>query len=332
MQSSNTSLANRSDVSVSNKSCSLRRRLWLAASIGAVLSISVTDLQGYGNSAMAQQADNPTYRKAKAELNPQYYTLYRVVEKISRANDLSSGSWRVKLTDEYKLQGFSDQTNLVRVPRNLLDQLAGDNDAIACMVSREISHHVRKHNVLGPLEKEAQMKKIQEEAAAQAVANEKSKRNWGFGLGVLGGLTGINTGGIEGAVNSNTDNATAKMIAEKQAELERKLRESDARIEQEADEDAFVFLARAGRDPKGCIRYLEVISRDRAAEPDPSNPRIPARLQSYREFINRESKDKYVREGQANLARTPKPLGYSSSDNGQTLRVNSSRNDNIDKF
>lgn len=282
--------------------------------------------------AMAQQADSPMYVKAKAQLGPQYYTLYRVVEKISRANNLSDGNWRVKLTDEYALAGFSEQTNLIRVPRNLLEQLSGDNDAIACMVSREISHHIRKHNTLGPLEKEAQIKRIKEEALAQATANANSKRGWGMGLGILGGLTGVNTSGVQGMVERNTDNATAKMIAEKQAEMERKLREADARIEQEADEDAFVYLTRAGRDPKGCIRYLEVISRDRAAEPDPSNPLIPGRLQSYRDFINRESPDKYKREGQANLARNPKPLSYSASDNGASLRVNSSRNDNIDRF
>jgi predicted Zn-dependent protease len=318
--------------SVAKRGCKRARLLGRSIATYSALMASFAGAMTISAPAIAQQASNPIYAKAKAQLSPQYYSLYRVVEKISRANNLSDGSWRVKLTDEYALAGFSEQTNLIRVPRNLLEQLSGDNDAIACMVSREISHHIRKHNTLGPLEKEAQIKRIKEEALAQATANANSKRGWGMGLGILGGLTGVDTSGVQGMVERNTDNATAKMVAEKQAEMERKLREADARIEQEADEDAFVYLTRAGRDPKGCIRYLEVISRDRTAEPDPRNPLIPGRLQSYRDFINRESADKYKREGQANLARNPKPLSYSASDNGASLRVNSSRNDSIDRF
>lgn len=275
--------------------------------------------------AAQQKGMDQTFAKAKKELDSDYYVLYRIVDKLSRANNISSGSWRVKISDEYALNGFADEANLIIVPRPAMSQLSGDPDALACMVGREISHHVRKHNAIGPAEQAAMKKQIEEEAIAAAKKNENSKRGWGMGLGIFGGVLGVDTSAIQGAVNANTDRATAKMIAEKEAELNKRIAETSARIEKEADEDAFVYLVRAARDPKGCIRYLDVISRDPKAEADPGNPQIPGRIQSYRDFVDRESSTKYKAEGSANLSRNPRPLTYAVTDNGSSLRIDSSK-------
>lgn len=295
--------------------------------LGSLLGLlggCVCALSGFAQAA-PQGALDPVYASAKKQLSPDYYILYRVVDKLARANNIASGSWRVKITNEYALNGFADEANLIVVPKSAMEQLHGDADALACMVGREISHHVRKHKAIGPAEQAALKKQIQEEAMAQAQSNENSKRGWGMGLGLVGGIFGVNTGGIQNAVNANTDRATAKMIQEKEAELNKRIAETSARIEKEADEDAFVYLVRASRDPKGCIRYLDVISRDPKAEPDPANPAIPGRIQSYRDFIDRESPAKYKQEGTASLARNPKPLTFAVTDNGESLRVDSSR-------
>ena len=275
--------------------------------------------------AAKQPALDPIYASAKKRIPPNYYILYRVVEKLARANNISSGTWTVKISNEYELNSFADQPNLIVVPTSAMDQLHGDLDALACMVGREISHHVRKHKAIGPAEQAALKKQIQEEALSQAQANENSKRGWGLGLGLVGGVFGVNTGGIQNTVNANTDRATAKMIKEKEAELNKRIAETSARIDKEADEDAFVYLVRASRDPKGCIRYLDVISRDPKADPDPANPAIPGRIQSYRDFVDRESAAKYKAEGAANLARNPRPLAFTVTDNGASLRIDSLR-------
>lgn len=277
------------------------------------------------SSLAASSANDPVFATAKQKLSGNFYILYRIVDKISRANNVASGSWRVKISNDYALNGFADEANLIVVPKPAMDQLTGDPDALACMVGREISHHVRKHKAIGPAEQAAMKQQIQQEALAQAQANEKSKAGWGMGLGILGGVLGVNTSGVEGIVNANTDRATAKMVAEKEAELNKRMAETSARIEKEADEDAFIYLVRASRDPKGCIRYLDVISRDPKAEADPANPQIPGRIQSYREFIDRESASKYKAEGNSNMARNSKPLSFAMIDDGSTLRVESSR-------
>ena len=280
----------------------------------------------YSERALAQQKPaDKVYALAKKNLTPDYYVLYRIVDKLARANNFATGSWRVRISEEYSLNGFADEANLIVVPRPAMSQLSGDADSLACMVGREFSHHVRKHKAIGPNEQAALKKQIQEEAIAAAQANENSKRGWGLGLGVVGGIFGVNTGGIQNVVNSNTDRATEKMIAEKEAELNKRIAETSARIEKEADEDAFIYLARAGRDPKGCIRYLDFISRDPKSEPNPSSPQIPGRIQSYRDFIDRESASKYKTEGNANLTRYSKPLTYAITDNGASLRVDSTK-------
>jgi hypothetical protein len=271
------------------------------------------------------------FAKAKKELSSDNYLLYRIVEKISRSNGLANYSWRVRIRDQYALNGFADETNLIVVPKPAMDQLAGDIDAVACLVSREISHHVRKHQAIGPAEQEAMKQKFQKEAEEEATNTRIGGTIFGGVVnGLLGGLgvSPINTSSI-------TESLVASIYKKKTEELRRKIAETSSRIDKEADEDAFIYLVRADRDPKGCIRYLDVISRDPKAEPDPANPQIPGRLQSYREFMESETPAKFKKEGKANLARNVKPLTYAITDNGATIRINSSRGENtanVDKF
>lgn len=296
----------------------------------AMIFLAFSSLPALSQQKASQKPATGGFSKAKSELPTDYYVLYRIIDKLSRANNIAQGSWRVKISDQYALNGFAEQANLIVVPRTALNQLSGDADALACMVGREISHHVRKHNAIGPAEQAALKKQIKEEAIQAAEANQSSKRGWGTGLGIIGGILGVNTGGLQGAINANTDRATAKVIQEKERELNKRIAETSARIEKEADEDAFVYLARASRDPKGCIRYLDFISREPQSEPDPSNPQIPGRIQAYREFIEGDtSKSKLVAEGNSNLARNPKPLTYSVTDNGTSLRIDSTRGSTV---
>lgn len=299
-------------------------------SVIATFLLTVSAAPVLSQQKTTQKAATGDFSKAKSELQTDYYVLYRIVDKLSRANNIAQGSWRVKISDQYALNGFAEQANLIVVPRTALNQLSGDADALACMVGREMSHHVRKHNAIGPAEQAALKKQIKEEALRAAEANQSSKRGWGTGLGIVGGILGVNTRGVQGAINANTDRATAKVIKEKERELNKRIAETSARIEKEADEDAFVYLARASRDPKGCIRYLDFISREPQSEPDPSNPQIPGRIQAYREFIEGDtSKSKFVAEGNANLARNSKPLTYAVTDNGNSLKIDSTRGSTV---
>ena len=310
----------------------------LAAAFCAMSAVALPVISNLSTTAYAAQgkgSQDAQFQAAKKKIPDPYYPLYRIVEKLSRANKLSNRTWEVKVAPDYILNGFADKSDLIVIPKPALESLSGDIDAMACMVAREVSHQDRKHQAIGPAELAAIKQKIQDEAIAQAQTNENSKRGWGMGLGIVGGILGVNTSGVQGAINNNTDNATAKMIKDKEAELAVRMSETAARIEKEADEDAFIYLTRAGRDPKGCIRYLEVLSRNPQAEANPAKPQIPGRLQAYRDFIDRESPAKYKKEGSANLARFAKPMNFAFVAESGTLKIYSGGlnvKQTVDKF
>lgn len=298
----------------------LRQRLAVVLAMPVLLAPLMGGSKGLTAEVLAKQ-----YQIAKKDLGSDYYFLYRVVEKLSRANNLTENSWNVRLTDTYAMNTFAEGANLIAIPKSELQKLSGDVDAMACMVAREMAHHIRKHRAIGPLEQQALKTAIQEEATKKAQRNQQSKVGWGALLGIVGGVTGIQTYSLSNAIASNTDNATAKMIKDMEAELAQRIAETSARIDKQADEDAFVYLTRAGRDPKGCIRYLDVISRVPGSEADPNNPQIPGRIQAYRDFVNKESPAKFKKEGQANLARNSTPLSFQLSSDKTYLIISNRR-------
>lgn len=85
------------------------------------------------------------YEKAQAELSEHLYVLYRIVERLARANDLDDHPWRVVVVDEDEINAYATEANLVIVYFGLLDQMAGDASALACVVGHEMAHNIHQH-------------------------------------------------------------------------------------------------------------------------------------------------------------------------------------------
>ncbi|WP_072619240.1 M48 family metallopeptidase [Spirulina major] len=85
------------------------------------------------------------YDKAREELPHNLYMLYRIVERIARANDLDNHPWRVVVADDSLINAYATEVNLVIVHYGLLDQMAGDVSALACVVGHEMAHHTEQH-------------------------------------------------------------------------------------------------------------------------------------------------------------------------------------------
>ncbi|MBQ8635818.1 M48 family metallopeptidase [bacterium] len=83
--------------------------------------------------------------KNKAEISD-FYNLYRVVEKIIRANNLDYVNWRIVLYKETEnFNAFTTAANLIGIYSALYDSLYGNDDAIAFVVSHELSHQILGH-------------------------------------------------------------------------------------------------------------------------------------------------------------------------------------------
>lgn len=283
------------------------------------------------------------YKQAKADLPEDWYVIYRVVDRLARANDLDNGTWRVAVVPEYDINAFATENNLIAVYDGLLDQLGGDASAIACVVGHEMGHHVKRHQALSQAQKAALLASIQQEAQQQvnkeiqsANANATGSAVGSGILRAIGGLFGGlgstigNLGGllIEGQSAQNQVRAQQKIneiVATKQQELKQRLAETDRKQEFDADVSGYTYIARAGFDPQGCLRVMEVLGRTPGAEFDTSHPAVPKRIESLKQLMLQFPPQTLAQEGKANLASNPKPLTYTLSKDGASLRINSSQ-------
>ncbi|MGL5133286.1 MAG: M48 family metallopeptidase, partial [Planktothrix sp.] len=224
--------------------------------------------------------DDEFYKQAKEELKDEdVYVIYRVVERIARANGLDNTPWRVGIVNEYNINAFATEVNLIAIYTGMLDQLAGDSSAIACVIGHEMAHHVKRHIALGPAEELALKKRIQEEAEKQVLAEIQDAKSDATGTSVggavlqtVGGFVGgwgrragnVGNSALQGASRerlAQAEERVKEIVEEKNAELEQKLAENNRKQEFEADEIGYQYIAKAGFDAEGCIRVMDVLGR-----------------------------------------------------------------------
>ena len=117
---------------------------------------------------------NSIYQKAKTQLPPDFYALYRIVDRLSRANEYDSRPWQIVRAAKFDTQAFAKNANLIPIYNGVLEQLGGDASALACMISHEMAHHKQRHQVITNSKKAEFITQIREEAIAQ-VFNRKRK-------------------------------------------------------------------------------------------------------------------------------------------------------------
>ena len=114
--------------------------------------------------AEASSGSNSIYQNAKTQLPPDFYALYRIVDRLARANEYDTRPWQVVRTAKYETQAFGKNSNLIPIYNGALEQLGGDASALACMISHEMAHHKQRHQVITNVEKAEFITQIREEA------------------------------------------------------------------------------------------------------------------------------------------------------------------------
>jgi beta-barrel assembly-enhancing protease len=259
---------------------------------------------------------HPTFVRAKRDLKTEMYTLYRIVDRLARANSLSNTSWRVRVLPEYNVNAFATEANLIGVYSGMMDTFNGDNSALACVLAHEQAHHIRRHIAVGTAQGQAITAQRQKELDDKRREIRDSATGAEIGTSVLG------LGGFGGLIRANAQQREAKVAAEKEAQRKAELALISRKQEMEADEAAYIYMARAGFDPQGCIRMFEVLSRTAGAEMDTDHPSVPSRISAMQDLMAKTPATTLSVEGRTNLART-QPLAYGMSTDGQSLRINS---------
>jgi beta-barrel assembly-enhancing protease len=262
------------------------------------------------------QNSHPTFVRAKRDLKPELYTMYRIVDLLARANGLTTTAWRVRILPEYNINAFAIEANLIGVHTGLLDSFYADNDALACVIAHEKAHHTRRHMAVGNAQTQALVEQgKKEDEQRERNLQDKTRRNTLLNIFVAPGVGTV----LQGSDQRNADKAAREAEAKRKAELAALSRQQEL----EADELGYVYMARAGFNPQGCMRVFEVLGRMPTAEIDTSHPSVPARMQAMQELMTKMPVLPLRREGALSLARI-QPLTYGMSTDGQSLRINSS--------
>ncbi|MEM1172250.1 MAG: M48 family metallopeptidase [Cyanobacteria bacterium P01_H01_bin.35] len=275
------------------------------------------------------------YQQAKEELPEDLYTLYRIVDRIARANTLDEKHWRIVIVPEYNLNAFATNVNLITLYNGILDRLVGDASAIACLVGHEIAHHTEKHIALTPVEKAALIEKIEQEAQQEALAKKQNAQAQATGISIgrsaariFGGRAGRFGSAVLGNVSRQSSKSAQekidKIVAQKKEELEKTLAEEGRKREFEADEMGYLYSAKAGFEAEGCLRMMKVLGQTPTAEFDTTHPNIPKRIEALKDLMVKFPAISLAEESRAIISET-EPLTYDLSKDGKSLRVNSSR-------
>lgn len=298
------------------------------------------------------QAVPTTYETAKKELPEDFYVVYRITERLARANGLDKMPWRIVVIEEYNMNAFATDQNLIAIYHGLLDQVEGDPSAIACVVAHEMAHHTEKHIALSQSEQKAMVEKFTEEARIEVMREAEDARNDATGaaiggallqgigsfFGGIGSTAGNTVGGVlGGAAQQRIADAEVRIqqiVESKQAALEAEIAENNRRQEYEADEYGYKYMAKAGFDGDGCLRLMDVMARIPGSDVDTTHPATRKRIDQIQTLMVENPPETLAGQGELML-KTSRPLTYSLSRDGNSLRINSqngSTTDAIDRM
>lgn len=92
-------------------------------------------------------SDNKKYSGIKRQLNNDQYSVYRIFEKILRANNLEYQNWRIGIKrTATNINASAGSANLILINSALYDSLYNDKDALAFVISHETAHFLLNHN------------------------------------------------------------------------------------------------------------------------------------------------------------------------------------------
>lgn len=293
------------------------------------LAISIMIVCSLAMGARINAQNHPIYEQAKEELGEPGYTLYRVVERIARANRLDEMPWRISFDPEYNsVNAYATDINLVVINLGLYDRIIGDPSALACVIGHEIAHHTELH-IPESVKKQADLEKqlqTMKKDGQQEVVNAQQDSIEAISIGSMFGNIGTLFGGI--AAN-NRMNEMKEKIAKLEKEYEQaklKAQEDQRKQELQADALGLKYMAKAGFEPEGCIRMLKILSRTPHAYLDSeSHPSATTRMEQMTKLISETDLEALKLAGENNLLVVRRqPLTYGQGLDGKSLRINSS--------
>jgi len=307
----------------------------IKTNIKLVSSVIATSALITTNSSMvlAQSKSNPNLhpilQQAQKDLPNNYFVVYAIVDRLARANNLDNKPWRVTVTSNYEVNAYASDTNLLTFEAGLLDQLEGNASALACAIAHEMGHHTKQHLGYGPAkEQEALKQELARLEKDKLIAEQDAQVQAALGIGVAAGATAIGSqvGGVGGQVIGiigtifggasqqkarNIEKIKAEIEVQADARYKQKLVEISQNQEFEADQLGYLYSVKAGFDPEGCIRVMEVLGRMPGSQMEGgSHPAPEKRTKQIEDLIAKYPPETLKAEGKTSLQTQPNPLPY----------------------
>lgn len=93
--------------------------------------------------------DNEAYNAVKSKLKTSkdvdYYRVYRIAERLIRANNLDYVNWRIAIRKTADTNAFASNGNFICIYTGLYDSLRTSDDALAFVIGHEMSHLILGH-------------------------------------------------------------------------------------------------------------------------------------------------------------------------------------------
>lgn len=195
-----------------------------------------------------------------------FYNLYRISERLIRANNLDYINWRIAVRKTEDANAYATDANFIKIYTGLYDTFYNNEDALAFILAHEMSHLILGHTKhLGEIQSKMEQGRISLKASL--------------------------------AANNVIAASTIKAIMLKHLKEMRDM-------EYMADSEAIILLTRAGYSPQKALEALNTM--DTYAEINPwygwfnTHPKTAKRIESYKEnmtVINPE----WVEEGKVNI-------------------------------
>ncbi|MEM7726735.1 MAG: M48 family metallopeptidase [Cyanobacteria bacterium P01_A01_bin.45] len=302
--------------------------------------------RSYAQNHSQQTVSSSNETLQKILKNEDWKAVARVAEKVIRANGLDEYPWRMLVVDRYRNAAYASDINLVTIYSGLIEKIRGDDAALAFIIGHELAHHTKKHASARTYLSRQTRKKLQAEAEAEVeklIAKEKQKykkaisscakiensgefsevcqKNRIVDSDVYRELSFLdNQGKID---PKKVEKKKREIFRQKRQAFEGKLLKGRQLREFEADRVGYIYMVKAGYDPQGALRALDLLARNRVPEPENRTHPVPSdRIEAVKRLMKRRSSIKLALNGAARLDRT-KPLTFDMSKDGKSLLINS---------
>lgn len=268
--------------------------------------------------------ENELYKRAEIELNQNFYQLYRITERISRANKLNENSWRVAIPARSKIKydenkndfnAYTKDANAIVILPGISDAFYGDVSILAFLVAHEMAHQTLGHiskiarNQEEIDQKTEDLKKpvtIQVDNIVQdsLLINTAVKHIAPYYLYIK-----------EKQLKEQLNNDYKELYLDYQGE--------NRKMEYEADKLGLIYMTKAGFDPKASLRLFELFKRC----PEISEVKSDHPLSSNRKFyLETQLKSINIKllkaQGISNI-KNSKPLPFDKTQDEQAIIIHS---------